>query len=201
MWHGKGNHMDNNNENQYGQQTTENPSNQNGVDQQTYGNTSYGDTSYGNTSYGNTNYGDTNYGNSGYDNAQYGQPAYGQVPGEKGTGTGMGIASLVLGILALVTSCCCINYILEILSIIFGIIQLVKNQQKGLAIAGIVCSGISLLVGIWFLVEMIIGMNDPAFQDQYELFYDEIYNEVYDEMYNQLEEGNADMDYEFGQEL
>ena len=44
-------------------------------------------------------------------------------------------------------------------------------------------------------------MNDPAFQDQYELFYDEIYNEVYDEMYNQLEEGNADMDYEFGQEL
>ena len=50
----------------------------------------------------------------------YQQAYYGQTQA-KGTGTGFGIASLVLGILSVFTFACCINYILAVLAIILGI--------------------------------------------------------------------------------
>lgn len=69
---------------------------------------------------------------------------------------GFGIASLALGIASFVLFCTCINIPLAILAIIFGIIQLANpGSKKGMAIAGIVMSAISLLllavflVGIW----------------------------------------------------
>ena len=62
----------------------------------------------------------------------YQQAYYGQTQA-KGTGTGFGIASLVLGILSVFTFACCINYILAVLAIIFGIVQLslihIYNRQ------------------------------------------------------------------------
>lgn len=67
---------------------------------------------------------------------------------------GFGIASLVLGIIALCTFCLCINILFAILSIIFGIIQLVQSGPKGLAIGGIVTSGLSIIFMViyWILV-------------------------------------------------
>ena len=81
----------------------------------------------------------------------YQQAYYGQTQA-KGTGTGFGIASLVLGILSVFTFACCINYILAVLAIIFGIVQIVKNEKKGLAIAGIVMGVISIILAILFTI-------------------------------------------------
>lgn len=67
---------------------------------------------------------------------------------------GMGIASLVLGILSLLLFCCCINYVLAIIAIILGIIQLVTSNKKGMAIAGIITGAISIVVSIIFWVVM-----------------------------------------------
>ena len=51
----------------------------------------------------------------------YQQAYYGQTQA-KGTGTGFGIASLVLGILSVFTFACCINYIITaVISIVLGI--------------------------------------------------------------------------------
>ncbi len=113
-------------------------------------------------------YGQTAY-QQAYQNEQsqpnaYQQAYYGQTKA-KGTGTGFGIASLVLGILSIFTFACCINYILAVLAIIFGIVQIVKNEKKGLAIGGIVTAVISIIVGIlftmFFAVNITENMKDP----------------------------------------
>ena len=63
---------------------------------------------------------------------------------------GFAIASMTLGIIYLV--CCClgnISLIMAIVSIVFGIIALVKKAPgKGMAIAGIICSGLAVLIYI-----------------------------------------------------
>lgn len=95
-------------------------------------------------------YSQQNYSQTGYSQqTQYQQP-YGQQyqqPGmaTKNDGTGFGIASLVLGIISIFTVFCCINYILAILAIIFGIVQIVRSKQKGLAIGGIITAAISIV--------------------------------------------------------
>ena len=58
----------------------------------------------------------------------YQQAYYGQTQA-KGTGTGFGIASLVLGILSVFFFFFCINYILAVLAIIFGADG--KEREKG----------------------------------------------------------------------
>ena len=57
---------------------------------------------------------------------------------KKGDGVGFGVASMVLGILSLLFFCTGCNLLFIILAVIFGIIQLVKNEQKGFAITGLV---------------------------------------------------------------
>lgn len=71
-------------------------------------------------------------------------PKYG-ASGKK-LGLGFGIASMVLGIISLLCFCSCINIILAILAIIFGIIQIVSYETKGMAIAGIVTATISVIL-------------------------------------------------------
>lgn len=75
--------------------------------------------------------------------------SYNEVNGapQKGQSNGLGIASMVLGILSLVTICC-VPYapiILGLIAVILGIVQIVKNEKKGMAIAGIVCGAIGLI--------------------------------------------------------
>lgn len=67
----------------------------------------------------------------------------------KGQSNGFGIASMVCGILALITCCMwCTVIPLGIVSIVLGILQIVKNESKGMAIAGIVCASVGLILFI-----------------------------------------------------
>lgn len=73
----------------------------------------------------------------------------GEVP-QKGQSTGLGIASMVCGILSIVTICCVpyVPVILGIVAVVLGIVQIVKNEKKGMAIAGIVCGALGLIAYI-----------------------------------------------------
>jgi len=67
---------------------------------------------------------------------------------------GLATAALVLGILALITTLFFINYIFGIIGLILGIVYLVKKGEKkakGRAIAGLICTVLSLVIStvIW----------------------------------------------------
>ena len=79
-----------------------------------------------------------------YSTQQYEDP-YRNTPPEEPSG--LAIASLVLGIISLVLSCGYINIVTGIISIILGAIHLAKHKtRRGMAIAGIVCSIISIVL-------------------------------------------------------
>jgi hypothetical protein len=65
---------------------------------------------------------------------------------------GMAIAALVLGIVG-IPSCICygLSIIPGILALIFGILSL-KSSRKGMAIAGIICGGVTIVLGIFFII-------------------------------------------------
>lgn len=92
-----------------------------------------------------------------------------EMPPEKPDKTTDGIVSMVLGILALCLFCTWINYILGIISIVFGIIQLVKYRKKGMAIAGIILSAVSFVLTIILYVALIIStVNTPSYTPSYD---------------------------------
>lgn len=67
---------------------------------------------------------------------------------------GLAIASMVLGIIGLVLSCCVpiVPIILALLAVILGGVSLAKKQDgKGMAIAGLVCGIITLVPAIYIL--------------------------------------------------
>lgn len=102
---------------------------------------------------------------------------------------GFGIASLVLGILALMLFCTCINIPLAIIGIIFGIIQLTRrNRKKGMAIAGIVTSALSLLL---YLVCIIFLIKSTDFSGSYiPNFGNDFGDEYFEEFFLPYDEGN-----------
>ncbi len=114
------------------------------------------DTSYRETQQDSTEnpYGNP-YGNP-YENPygnQYQYNPYGGAPREPQRGphgkkmnVGLGIASLVIGIISLMCFCTGLNVILAILAIVFGIVQLATCESKGLAIGGIVMAAISIVL-------------------------------------------------------
>ena len=92
-----------------------------------------------------------------YQNGQYQNTGYGAPQNMDGGATGLGIASMVLGIVSLLLSCCAstwwLTLLAAVLSIVFGILSIQKNSGgKGMAIAGIICSIISLVIGIIVLI-------------------------------------------------
>ena len=70
----------------------------------------------------------------------------------------MALTGMICGIVSLVMLCCCYGLPFNILGIVFSIIGLNKANKtpnkdgKGMAIAGLICSGISILAAIAFLV-------------------------------------------------
>lgn len=92
-------------------------------------------------------------------------------------GQGFGIASLICGILSIVTCCCsCPCAPLAIVSIVLGILQISKGagSGRGMAIAGIVCSAVGLILMIISLVFTIV-MNSSGFTGSYyQNYYDMI---------------------------
>ena len=78
----------------------------------------------------------------------------------KGQGKGLGIASMVCGIVSLV-ACCLYPYVglvLAVVAIVLGIVQIVKNESKGMAIAGIICGAVTILLFIILLILMAVGV-------------------------------------------
>ena len=68
---------------------------------------------------------------------------------------GLAIASMVLGIIALVLSCCVpyVPILLGLLAVILSGVSLAKKQGgKGMAIAGLICGIITLIPSILLLV-------------------------------------------------
>ena len=155
--------------------------------QQRYGNQTYNNT---NTYSGQNGYNNTNgYNNQQYYNGNaYQQPVYGQATQkQKGDSIGFGIASLILGIASIFLFACCVNYILAILAIIFGIVQIVTNKRKGLAIGGIVTAGISIVIAtlMWVFGFSLAGqLEDPSspLYKYYEEYMDEYTSEYEDYM-------------------
>ncbi|MEE1061454.1 MAG: DUF4190 domain-containing protein [Ruminococcus sp.] len=90
-----------------------------------------------------------------YQSPQYNAP---YVQGES-KGNGLGIASLVLGIVSIVTFClCCVSLPLSITGLILGIISKVKKKENnGIAIAGIIVSAVALVAVLGFWLFAIIS--------------------------------------------
>lgn len=122
----------------------------------------------------NTNYDNNNYNNNSYYNGE--APDYSS---GKGQGHGFGIAAMICGIISLIG--CCIWFVsipAAIAAIILGIVQIVKNQPKGMAIAGIVCGVFGLLLTIITVVASLLFMNSVAENPQlYEDMMDRIMQE------------------------
>lgn len=103
-----------------------------------------------------------------YQPPQYQQPQYQpQYPNQnpEDPGKGMGIASMVLGIIGLCTGWCWgVGAILGIIGIVLAIMSGNKSKQvglkqNGLAIAGLVCSIIAVVCGAGCLICTISAIN------------------------------------------
>jgi hypothetical protein len=128
-------------------------------------------------------------------------------PNEK---NGFGLASLILGAAAVLLFPTCINFILIILAIVFGVIQLSRSQKKAMAVTGIVLSGVSLVLSIvlWVVVLSHIdfgsvfdpdGLFDYDFSDDYDNDYD--FDFDFDDDYDfdfDFGDDYDDGDYDFG---
>lgn len=96
---------------------------------------------------------------------------------QSGARKGFAIASMVLGIIGLVGSCCSmmtlgiLSLLLGVVGLIFGILGL-KSQGKGMAIAGIVMACLNLVIGVLLLIMMLVSMDLTAnmtYEQQQEL--------------------------------
>lgn len=107
-----------------------------------------------------------------------------------GNGSGWGVASLVLGILAIVSVCCicCGNIIIGILGLIFGIISIAKKSGKEMGVAGLILSIISIILGVvLFLFLIFVGEVDTengGVYNNYGNYYEDEYTKDYYEDYN-----------------
>lgn len=108
----------------------------------------------------------------------------------------MGVASLVLGIISLLTSwipfVCFFAFILAVIGLILGIVDSVKkskanDRKKGISIAGLVISAIAIPI-IIIMSFVSIGVFIAIIEDEYSNYnydyYDDYYNDYYDYDYN-----------------
>jgi O-antigen ligase len=68
---------------------------------------------------------------------------------------GLGIAALVLGIVAIITLLLCgLGAVVAVVGIVVGIVAVVRNNGRGLAVTGLALSTVTLAaaigVGVWF---------------------------------------------------
>lgn len=129
---------------------------------------------------------------------QYNPQNHTYVEPEQPKGSGLAIAGMVCGIVALVIVCCFwpFGIVLGIAGLILSIISLNKKQSKGMSVAGIVTSGLGILLGaalgilsVVFLTAVNEAYENPTYQEflEYGLYYDS-YDEYYDYEYNEKED-------------
>ena len=115
----------------------------------------------------------------------YQQPSYGSVTPDQGTepSKALAIVSLILGIVSLV--CCCwafgiVGVLLSGGAVVCGIIALVKKLGgKGMAVAGLICGGIALLLAIIMTI-MSLFMDQNKAMDMLQDYYPDIYEQFED---------------------
>lgn len=162
--------------------------NSNGISHQNGSNSPYGTPPQGNNPYGAPPQGNPNnpYGaapQSGFNSHQnqefgnqnnvYAQP----------TTNGLSIASLVLGIVGVVFSCCyAFGIIPAIISLVFGIISKKKIKESqgaqkgsGMSLAGIILSVVGILLSICVLILLYHIATDPEFIRQFRRTYRQYY--------------------------
>lgn len=113
--------------------------------------------------------------NAPYYNQQY--PSYEYLENENGS-KGFAITSMILGICSLCLSCCVwfITFFTSIAGLVFGIVSLKKNESgRGMAIAGIILSGVALLFSIVTGIIVIATMAEAgslysSYYDYYDYF-------------------------------
>ena len=113
--------------------------------------------------YGRQPYGQAPQGQQPYGQAPYGQPGFGQpTPPPAKTGNGLGLAALIIGVVALIGAFIpFVNFVsgfLAFVGLVLGIIALfLKNKSKGLAIAGTVLSLIAMILSIILAITYTAG--------------------------------------------
>jgi len=86
--------------------------------------------------------------------SNYARPDYDAEPSS--AADALGIASLIVGILAMPTVCLwCIAIPAGILALIFGAIGL-KGRNRALAISGMICGGIAILFALAILIGILV---------------------------------------------
>ncbi len=78
---------------------------------------------------------------------------------------GLAVASLVLGIIALVTFWIpFLGWVPVVVGLVLGLVALQNPYGRGMAIGGIACSGVALAIKVWFWVALIgvIGAASAA---------------------------------------
>ena len=106
-----------------------------------------------------------------YDAGGYTAPNYDSTYAEpKNDSKVFAIISLVCGILSLLCSCCgWLGILIAVAGVVLGIISIKKEEDaKGMAIAGIICGGIGLLIAIIVIVSLgALSSADPESIKQY----------------------------------
>ena len=110
----------------------------------------YGQPGYGQPPSGAPAYGQPAYGQPAYGQPAYGQPAYGQAPHGQAK-NGLGVAALVLGVLAVLTGFFVIGGLLGVVAIILGFLGRGRAKRGeatngGMALAGIILGLIGVLL-------------------------------------------------------
>ena len=95
--------------------------------------------------------------NNNFQQPQYQQPMYQQpmMPQEPPKSVGLAVASMVLGILALLLSCCVpyLPILLALLAVVLGAVSLAKKMGgTGMAVAGLVCGIIGLIPAVIIII-------------------------------------------------
>ena len=86
----------------------------------------------------------------------YAPPYYGAPTPGVTAGRGMAIASLVLGILALVSGTA--GFVCGLLAVIFGGVAKSKGYRGGMATAGLICGIIPLALCLWVFLLFLVAL-------------------------------------------
>lgn len=84
---------------------------------------------------------------------------------EQEVSTGLGVASLVLGILSILFPCCGIGILCAIVGVVLGCVQKkdTRGKKPGTAIAGIVISSVVIAIYVMYIVcVFLLGMGSVA---------------------------------------
>lgn len=125
---------------------------------------------------------------------------------EQNASKGLSVASLILGILSML--CCCIGFPFAIIGIILAIVSLVKHKDgKGLAIAGLITSGITMIISVITAISLVpmmpyidgwmdFGQNAQSYMEEYEEYgtYPPVFEDMIDDGLISEEEAEQTMD-------